>query len=78
MSCGGLAPYNSGRIIDVFLEAAVEDRVESRCEGEESDSFDDYFLDEDLFYWMDRDEEKDLEPLCYLGTYFPSGCRFCI
>lgn len=56
----------------------MEVRENNRCEKEELDSFDDYFVDEDLFYWMERDEEKDLEPLCYLGTYFPSGCRFCI
>ncbi len=34
--------------------------------------------DEDLFYWMQRDEVANLEPLSYLGTSFPSGCRFCI
>jgi len=56
----------------------MEGRENIQSEKEELDSFDDYFLDEDLFYWMERDEEKDLEPLCYLGTYFPSGCRFCI
>jgi hypothetical protein len=56
----------------------MEVKENNRREKEEFDSFDDYFLDEDLFYWMERDEEKDLEPLCYLGTYFPSGCRFCI
>jgi hypothetical protein len=61
-----------------LLEVAMEGRENIQSEKEELDSFDDYFLDEDLFYWMERDEEKDLEPLCYLGTYFPSGCRFCI
>lgn len=61
-----------------LLEAVVEVRENNRCEKEELDSSGDYFLDEDLFYWMERDEEKDLEPLCYLGTYFPNGCRFCI
>ncbi len=34
--------------------------------------------DEDLFYWMKRDDEENLEHLSYLGAPFPSGCRFCI
>jgi hypothetical protein len=64
--------------LSFLVEAAMEEKGNGRCEEEELDPFENYYLDEDLFYWMDRDEEKDLEPLCYLGTYFPSGCRFCI
>ena len=45
---------------------------------EKADPYEDYLQAEDLFCWMERDEEKGLEPLCYLGTYFPQGCRFCI
>ncbi len=37
-----------------------------------------FYDDEDIFYWMDRDDENDLEPLRYLGTFFPHGCRFCM
>ncbi len=37
-----------------------------------------WYDDDSIFYWMDRDEEKDLEPLSYLGTFFPNGCRFCM
>jgi len=47
-------------------------------EEERTDPCEDHLQAEDLFYWMDRDEERDLEPLCYLGIYFPQGCRFCI
>jgi hypothetical protein len=37
-----------------------------------------WYDDDSIFYWMERDEEKDLEPLTYLGTFFPNGCRFCM
>ncbi len=37
-----------------------------------------YYDDEGVFYWMDRDEEKGLEPLSWLGNHFPQGCRFCM
>lgn len=37
-----------------------------------------WYDDDSIFYWMDRDDQNDLEPLTYLGTYFPNGCRFCM
>jgi hypothetical protein len=37
-----------------------------------------WYDDDSIFYWMDRDEEQGLEPLSYLGTFFPNGCRFCM
>ena len=54
----------------------MEEEKEKRAPDEEAGE--DYLQAEDLFYWMHRDEEKGLEPLSYLGTYFPHGCRFCI
>ena len=54
--------------------------MEEECveETRDNDNCEDYLQLEDLFYWMERDEERGLEPLSYLGTYFPHGCRFCI
>lgn len=51
---------------------------DTRESGRSEQNRETYFDDEGVFYWMDRDEEKGLEPLSWLGNRFPQGCRFCM
>ncbi len=56
----------------------MHEKEEASPADDDGDPREDYLQAEDLFYWMERDEERGLEPLSYLGTYFPQGCRFCM